>query len=283
VRGQVDPTAESLVRWESVAGGWARRQVLFDEVARPVSDALLDLLAPAAGETILTLAAGPGDIGFELAHLVGPAGRVVISDFAPAMVAAARERAAELALDNVTFDVLDAQETGLPAGSFDGIACRFGYMLTPDPARALRETARLLHRHGRVAFAVWDDRRRNRWGTVVGAALVELGHLERPDRFAPGPFALDDEERMRSYLDAAGLTIDSVRQVPVTWRFDTFDEWWAVTADLSSLLHEAMLALTDDELERVRERVQALLGAGTPPDGLVLPGIARVVLARPAA
>jgi SAM-dependent methyltransferase len=249
-----------------------------------VSDALLDLLAPAPGEVILTLAAGPGDIGFEVARLVGPTGRVMISDFAPRMVDAARERAAELDLDNVAFDVLDAQETGLPSSSFDGIACRFGYMLAPDPGRALRETSRLLRPHGRVAFAVWDDRRKNRWGTVSGAALVELGHLERPDRFAPGPFALDDEERMRAFVEKAGLEIDRLRQVPVTWRFPSFDEWWAVAADLSSVLHEAMLALSDDELERVRARVkESLLDAGTRPDGLTLPGLARVVLARPAA
>jgi hypothetical protein len=116
---------------------------------------------------------------------------------------------------------------------------------------------------------------------VAGAALVELGHLERPDRFAPGPFALDDEERMRAYVEKAGLEIHQLRQVPVTWRFPSFDEWWAVTADLSSVLREAMLALSDAELERVRARVASLLGTGTGSDGLTLPGLARVVLARP--
>ena len=42
---------------------------------------------------MLELAAGLGDTGLMAARLVGEAGRVIITDFAPEMVTGARERA----------------------------------------------------------------------------------------------------------------------------------------------------------------------------------------------
>jgi hypothetical protein len=50
---------------------------------------MLERLAPAEGQRILDLAAGTGVVGFAAAPLVGPSGRVIVSDFAEAMVEAA--------------------------------------------------------------------------------------------------------------------------------------------------------------------------------------------------
>jgi ubiquinone/menaquinone biosynthesis C-methylase UbiE len=49
-------------------------------------------LDPQPGDTILELAAGLSDTGFMAARLVGETGRVIITDFASEMVAAARRR-----------------------------------------------------------------------------------------------------------------------------------------------------------------------------------------------
>src|SRR5436309_11506807 len=95
--------------WEAMAPGWDRRHAYFEQTARPVTERMLERLAPAEGQTILELAAGTGVVGFAAAPLVGPGGRVIVSDFAEAMVAVAARHAAELRLGNVECRVLDAE------------------------------------------------------------------------------------------------------------------------------------------------------------------------------
>ena len=55
-------------------------------------------LAPRPGDTVLELAAGVGDTGFDAAAIVGEHGRLISTDFSPAMVEAARRRGAERGL-----------------------------------------------------------------------------------------------------------------------------------------------------------------------------------------
>src|SRR6516162_6984006 len=102
-------TLESRAAWRAVAAAWERHRDYVWSASRPISERLVELLAPAEGDTVLELAAGPGDTGFLAARRIGPAGRLVSSDFVPEMVGAARRRAAELGLENVTFEILDAQ------------------------------------------------------------------------------------------------------------------------------------------------------------------------------
>src|SRR5690349_16923613 len=115
--------------WVAMAPGWGERHAYVEEVARPVTDKMLELLDPSPGGGILELAAGTGVAGVSSAALVGPTGRLIVSDFADAMVEAASRRAKELGLDNVECRVLHAERLHLPDGSVDGALCRWGYML----------------------------------------------------------------------------------------------------------------------------------------------------------
>ena len=83
------------------------------------------------------LSAGQGDVGFEIAAVLGESGRLISSDFSPAMAEIARRRSAELGLTNVEHRILDAEQIELADDSVDGVLCRWGYMLMPDPAAAL--------------------------------------------------------------------------------------------------------------------------------------------------
>jgi ubiquinone/menaquinone biosynthesis C-methylase UbiE len=64
-----------------MAPQWDERHAKIEEVARPVTERMLDVLAPAPGDVLLELAAGTGIVGFGAAARVGPAGRVIVSDF----------------------------------------------------------------------------------------------------------------------------------------------------------------------------------------------------------
>src|SRR4051812_27560522 len=104
----VEATREqSRAVWGAMAAGWegSRNEMWAD--TRAVGEWLLEKLDPQPGHTVLELAAGVGDTGLAAARLVGPSGRVIITDFAPEMVAAARRRASELGVTNAEFRVLD--------------------------------------------------------------------------------------------------------------------------------------------------------------------------------
>jgi ubiquinone/menaquinone biosynthesis C-methylase UbiE len=118
-------------------------------------------LDPQPGDTVLELAAGLGDTGLRAARLVGGSGRVIITDFAPEMIGAARRRAEEMGVENAEFRTLDAERMDLETNSVDGVLCRWAYMLMIDPAAAFAETRRVLRPGGRLAFSVWAARERN--------------------------------------------------------------------------------------------------------------------------
>jgi ubiquinone/menaquinone biosynthesis C-methylase UbiE len=123
VREQVRERSRSA--WNAMAAGWETARQDLWELSRPVSEWLVDRLDPHPGQTVLDLAAGFGDTGLLAARRLGETGRVVISDFAPEMVAAVRRRAAELGITNAEFRELDAERMALVAGSVDGVTCRW--------------------------------------------------------------------------------------------------------------------------------------------------------------
>jgi ubiquinone/menaquinone biosynthesis C-methylase UbiE len=271
---------ESVESWERVASGWERRRSLLWEASRGLSERLVDLLDPQPGDTVLELAAGPGDTGFLAAERIGPTGRLISSDIAPAMVAAAERRASALGLTNVEFLAQNAQALGLADASADGVLCRWGYMLVPEPSAALSETARVLRRGGRVAFAVWASADDNPWASAVGRVLVERGVTGRPEPDAPGPFRLADPERVRDLVQNAGLEVLTQEDVQLTWRYRDFDEFWETTLDLSGTLSSAIAALEEEDANTIRAEVRRAVEPYVDGGALVLPALSRVTLAR---
>jgi SAM-dependent methyltransferase len=121
-----------------VASGWyAQREELW-KASREVSEWMVRKLDPKPGDTVLELAAGLADTGLMAARLVGESGRVIVTDFTPEMVAAARRRAEELGVQNAEFRVLDAERMDLETDSVDGVLCRWAYMLMIDPPCGFR-------------------------------------------------------------------------------------------------------------------------------------------------
>ena len=110
-------------------------------VNAPVTEALVAAIEPAPADVVLDLAAGTGDLTEALS---GRVAHVISTDLSPAMVEAARRRR----LASTEHRVMDMQAIDLPDASVDAVVCRFGYMLVPDLALALRETRRVLRPGG---------------------------------------------------------------------------------------------------------------------------------------
>jgi SAM-dependent methyltransferase len=259
--------AASLNNWEEAAPGWIARQETLRKLSAPVSHWMIDAVDLQPGQRVLELAAGLGDTGFLAAELVAPAGGVITSDQAEAMLDGARRRAGELSLTNVEFQVLNAEWIDLPVASVDAALCRWGYMLMADPAVALIETRRVLRPEGRVALAVWDAIEHNPWALAPTAELIERGLVQAPAAGTPGPFALADKQRLRELLEAAGFQDVWVERLAFNQRPASFDEFWETTLDMSRSFHDAVLARPPQEIADIRASLAKRLKPFTARDG----------------
>lgn len=275
------PAQEQIEAWRAMAAGWERRRALFWEATRPVSERMVERLDPQEGDTVLDLAAGPGDTGFLAAQRLGSTGRLLSTDAAPEMVSAARRRGAELGLVNVDYRVVDAASIDLPDASVDGVLCRWGVMLVPDCEGASREMARVMRPGARAAVAVWAEPERNDWMTAAGRAALAVGLVDRPPPDAPGPFRFSDPERLPRLLQRAGLAVAGTEEVAITWRAASLDEWWNVTLDTSRMLAAAVESASAAEVDAVRAGAAERLERYVSPDGSVaVPGVARMAIAE---
>lgn len=241
---------------------------------------MVELLEPQPGDSVLEVAAGPGETGFLVVPRIRPGGELLSTDAAPEMVDAARRRSAELGLDGIRFAVEDAADLSLAEDAVDAVLCRFGLMLVPEMERAASEIGRVLRPGGRAVIAVWASPRLNPWMTAPGRAALKLGLIEPPEHDAPGPFRLADPDRLRSVVLAGVLAIQSVEDVPVAWSAESLDEWWETTSDTSRMLTTLLERLSADEAGELRSSAEALLLEYQADDGsLTVPGVARVVVA----
>ena len=248
------------------------------KVSRPVGEWMVAALEPERGQTILELAAGPGETGFVAAPQLGDGGKLISTDISPAMVEAAKRRSAELGLTNVECRVIDAENMDLPDDSVDGVLSRWGYMLLAEPAKAMVETRRVLRDGGRLVFSVWGPAERNPWAAISGAALVGHGHMPAPEPGAPGMFAMASDDRIRELVTGAGFAEPRIEHTEVEWRFDDFDDYWRFINELAGGLAVVIAQLSDAERETVRATIRDSLEGFRAKDGYTISGVTNNVV-----
>jgi ubiquinone/menaquinone biosynthesis C-methylase UbiE len=260
-------------QWAASAEGWEARRDAWRADTMPVSAWLVDAVDPQPGQQILELAAGMGDTGLLAAELVAPNGEVQISDFSPEMLSGAQRRAEELGVTNVRFRQVDA-ETSIdqPAGTLDGIICRWGFMLLADPEIALRECRRVLRPGGRVALAAWTKAAENPWSALVHREVVERGLAERPDPALPGQFAWAPEGVIADQLEGAGFAEQHVEPLAFTMRYADAEAWWVAVQQTSRMLQDALTRASGEQRAALRAAVDEHAARFESADGsLVIP------------
>ena len=105
---------------------------------------LVEMSGARPGHCLLDLAGGTGDIARLLAPVVGGAGRVVLADLNPSMLALGREKTLDAGLAQVRCCCLKAEALPFAEGEFDGAAIGFGLRNFTDKRRALAELKRVL-------------------------------------------------------------------------------------------------------------------------------------------
>ena len=264
---------------EAIAPTWERRRAEVEAASAPVREWMVQELAARPGDTVLELAAGVGDTGFDAAAIVGETGRLISSDFSPAMLAAARRRGAERGIANAEFRVIDAERIELDTDSVDGVLCRFGYMLMPDPAKALAETRRVLRPGGRVTLAVWGALERNPFFAIVGESMARHGHLPPEPPGAPPAFSMAEAEHTAGLLEAAGFSDVETLDVAVAFAVPDAEGYVSLIADTSGPLGLAVSSLSDADRATLASDAARAIAPFAAAEGYAIPGVALVAAA----
>jgi SAM-dependent methyltransferase len=143
---------------------WGQAEYELRERAyRPIHDKLIERLDPCAGERILDVACGPGEVAGRVARM---GAEVTGIDLAPGMIERASRRP-----EPVNWQIGDCHSLPFEDDSFDAVISSFGVIFAADAERAASELSRVCR--GRVVITAWiADPGRNLWETSAGTGTA---------------------------------------------------------------------------------------------------------------
>jgi demethylmenaquinone methyltransferase/2-methoxy-6-polyprenyl-1,4-benzoquinol methylase len=176
-----------------------------------------------AGDRVLDLAGGTGDIAALLAPLVGANGEIVIGDINAAMLTVGRDRLTDRGLvKGVRYAQLNAEALPFPDRSFDAVTIAFGLRNVTDKQRALGEMHRVLKIGGKALILEFSQVRQDWLKPLYDfhsfQVLPRLGRLFAQDAdsyryLAESIRKHPNQETLRAMMDTAGFAKTEVRNL----------------------------------------------------------------------
>ena len=168
----------------------------------PFAEDLADRVASAAPRgPVLELACGTGILTARLRRRLPLSVRIVATDLNSPMLEFARTK--REGMHGIEWRQADAAMLPFPSGSFDAVACQFGFMFVPDKVAAFHEARRVLSPGGLLAFSVWDSLQENQSMRVVQQTISSF--LGRESGFFDAPFGLNDRSLLRDLVRSSGF------------------------------------------------------------------------------
>lgn len=104
-----------------------------------------------AGQQVLDLAGGTGDLAAKFSRLTGPKGKVVLADINDSMLKVGRDKLRDMGLvSNINYVQANAESLPFPDNSFDLVTIAFGLRNVTDKDKALASIYRVLKPGGRL-------------------------------------------------------------------------------------------------------------------------------------
>jgi SAM-dependent methyltransferase len=199
-----------------MATTWAAGEYpLMAQRLKAAAQRTVDLARVAPGDRVLDVACGTGNAALMAAARDAT---VVGVDLEPALLAVARERAADLDLA-IEWREGDAEALPVPDACCDAVVSVFGIMYASDQARAAGELARVCAPGARVVLANWTP---DGFMPAMGAALAPF--LAPPPRaadpVAAAPSRWGDPAAVGELLSGAGLSAGDAHADHVALRFE---------------------------------------------------------------
>ncbi len=176
-----------------------------------------------AGDAVLDLAGGTGDIAALLLPRVGEKGSVVLGDINGSMLRTGRDRLLNCGfVRNLHYAQLNAEALPFPDRSFDAVTIAFGLRNVTDKPRALAEMQRVLRPGGRALILEFSTVKSEllkplydfhsfkvlpRLGAFIAGDAESYQYLAESIRKHP------DQATLKAMMEMAGFTSVDVRNL----------------------------------------------------------------------
>ena len=215
-----------------------------------VGEDLCEALDIRAGQRVLDVAAGNGNASLAAARRWCD---VVATDYVPALLDRARERAAAERL-NIEFREADAEALPFDAGSFDVVVSTFGVMFTPDQEKAAAELIRVCRPGGKIGLANWTP------DGFIGQLFKTIGKHLPPAAGVRSPALWGTSPRIREMFEPQAASIISQPRnfvfryrSPQHW-IDTFKTYYGPLLKAFAALEPGAQSALASDLEALIDR-----------------------------
>jgi ubiquinone/menaquinone biosynthesis C-methylase UbiE len=213
-----------------------------------VGEELCEALDVRSGQKVLDVAAGNGNVSLAAARRWC---NVVATDYVPALLDRARERAAAERLD-IDFREADAEALPFPDGSFDTVVSTFGVMFTPDQERAAAEMVRVCKRGGKIGLANWTPE------GFIGQLFKTIGKQLPPPAGAKSPALWGTRARIAELFEAHASSIKSAQRSYV-FRYRSPEHWLEIFKTYYGPVLKAFAALEPSAQSALEHDLKALI------------------------
>jgi SAM-dependent methyltransferase len=212
-----------------------------------------------AGMRFLDVAAGSGALSIPAARR---GAQVLATDQSAAMLDRLAERARCEGLELET-RIMDGHALELDDNSFDMAGSQFGVMLFPDMPKGISEMARVVKPGGRILVTAFGDPRKVEFlGFLTGAIRSVRPEFNGPPMDPPPlPFQLQDPERLRRELAAAGLKHIEIVTMTKALEFRTGKALWDWLTSSNPITETVLgsLGLTNDERGLIQQAMERMV------------------------
>ena len=214
-----------------------------------VGEELCEALDLRSGQKVLDVAAGNGNVSLAAARRWCD---VVATDYVPALLERARERAAGERLDLKVREA-DAEELPFADGTFDVVVSTFGVMFTPDQDRAVAEMVRVCRQGGRIGLANWTPE------GFIGQVFKTIGKHVPPPPGAKSPALWGTRARIAELFEPHATSVKTAQRHFV-FRYRSPEHWLEVFKTRYGPMLKTFAALEPAAQAALRRDLLALIG-----------------------
>ncbi|MDQ3928058.1 MAG: class I SAM-dependent methyltransferase [Chloroflexota bacterium] len=205
----------------------------FDEFGHGLAEKsdrkLVEVISPSAGQRVLDVATGTGNLALALADRVGAEGKVVGIDLAQGMLEFAERKARARKVKNVEYRMMDARHLEFEDNTFDLVTCGLAVFYFPDIPGTLAEMCRVLKPGGRMVLSSADPE--------TAFAPLSKPYMERlrkvseemdlhPPEYSETAKLTRTAKGLEQLLTQAGLQRVHAREESIPVHFTSPSDWW---------------------------------------------------------